>query len=288
MIVWLASYPRSGNTFLRLMLKQGLGLATYSTHEGDDHTKPRLAELIGHTKDGYSKDLIEAGRNSSEIYVIKTHYVPQTDDLSIYVVRDGRAATVSYLHFCLDSGLIVTMEQLIEGVPYIGSWSSHIASWNPLHRPNTLFLKYEEIVSEPDIALRQVSEFLKVPIVDRTRPSFEELHSLEPLIFRAGDNKKNIGEMQAHEGHFFAKHGPAMVAFGYAQFADVYERSSVYLSALHDRVSVLEKIDSIKNIIADYERSAQTRYENIYYMLKSQELNREADNRTSDPTIRDS
>jgi hypothetical protein len=37
MIVWLASYPRSGNTFVRTLLHSAFGLESYSLHcdEGD-------------------------------------------------------------------------------------------------------------------------------------------------------------------------------------------------------------------------------------------------------------
>ncbi|MAV31484.1 MAG: hypothetical protein CL866_04615 [Cycloclasticus sp.] len=32
MIIWLASYPRSGNTLMRNILKKSMGLTSYSKH----------------------------------------------------------------------------------------------------------------------------------------------------------------------------------------------------------------------------------------------------------------
>ena len=39
-IVWLASYPRSGNTFLRIVLHRLYGVPTYSVYDDDDPTGP--------------------------------------------------------------------------------------------------------------------------------------------------------------------------------------------------------------------------------------------------------
>ncbi len=49
MIVWLASYPRSGNTFLRLVLHRLFGVPTYSVYEDDDPVAQRVGpELVGY------------------------------------------------------------------------------------------------------------------------------------------------------------------------------------------------------------------------------------------------
>jgi hypothetical protein len=51
MLVWLASYPRSGNTLLRAVLKECLGLSTFSLHDDGDRrvfATPSLCEAVGH------------------------------------------------------------------------------------------------------------------------------------------------------------------------------------------------------------------------------------------------
>lgn len=61
MIVWLASYPRSGNTYLRMLLHQLHGLKTYSVY--DDPLLELLdgsAEAVGHEKLPGSLDGLES------------------------------------------------------------------------------------------------------------------------------------------------------------------------------------------------------------------------------------
>ena len=51
MIVWLASYPRSGNTFLRLVLHRLFGVPTYSVYEDHDPVALRVGpELVGYRR----------------------------------------------------------------------------------------------------------------------------------------------------------------------------------------------------------------------------------------------
>lgn len=48
MIIWLALYPRSDNTFLRLVLHKLFGVPTYSVYENDDPVEQRVGpELVG-------------------------------------------------------------------------------------------------------------------------------------------------------------------------------------------------------------------------------------------------
>jgi len=81
-MIWLASYPRSGNTFFRIILHEVYGIKSVA----------------------YTGPFMEKGDYSPEEYpVIKTHLLPDQlpeDDKtpSIYLVRDGRDAIVSMAH----------------------------------------------------------------------------------------------------------------------------------------------------------------------------------------------
>lgn len=46
MIVWLASYPRSGNTFLRIVLHRLYGVPTYSVYDDDDPVAQRVGPVL--------------------------------------------------------------------------------------------------------------------------------------------------------------------------------------------------------------------------------------------------
>ena len=47
MVVWLASYPRSGNTFLRIVLHRLYGVPTYSVYDDDDPVAQRVGPDLG-------------------------------------------------------------------------------------------------------------------------------------------------------------------------------------------------------------------------------------------------
>ena len=267
MLVWLASYPRSGNTYARVLLNKCLGLKTYSIHEGDDYNQETVAELIGHSHAANSMALLQEARNTENIFIVKTHHAPQSDEAAIYIVRDGRAATISFHHFCLDMGLEISIEQLIDGVQKIGSWSSHIAAWAPLERQNTLLVKYERLISEPRETITEISKFLGVSLTGQCDVSFEELNAMAPTIFRAGANEKNIMEMEPHIGKFFASHGAAMVGLKYVTISEAFSKLSEYLASLQDSKNIMLRLNDIKDILYTIEANSQLRYENTFNKL---------------------
>src|SRR5437879_528140 len=82
----LASYPRSGNTFFRVILSHRYGLTVHT-----DRPPPAEWGKIG----------LVAGAGEPLFY--KTHGLPEAGDTrpAVYIVRDGRDALVSYAHFTL-------------------------------------------------------------------------------------------------------------------------------------------------------------------------------------------
>lgn len=258
MLVWLASYPRSGNTLLRLLLRNGLGLETYSLHnEGDDKDFGKddgLNKLVGHVsgKDGHA--IIEEARNSPDLRIIKTHEEPLTDDPAIYILRDGRSAVVSFFHYIRDRGTKnIAMESIIDGLSFSGSWSSHFAAWNPTTRPNTLFLRFEDAARDPNGTILQLSDFLQKPRTGNFDQSFEELNALSPQFFRSGDDQKNIAEIKPFSGHFAARHGALMRQMGYMSDAEC-------LSALESYCTELEGKTAQANLAAEVSKLAEAEY----------------------------
>src|SRR5262249_54086695 len=84
LMMWLASFPRSGNTFFRIILHEVYGI---ETAEYALHSRPYLQ----HDYTNYS--------------VVKTHLLPDAlvpNDPTIpavYLIRDGRDAVVSLAHY---------------------------------------------------------------------------------------------------------------------------------------------------------------------------------------------
>lgn len=219
--LWLASYPRSGNTFLRIVLNQVFGLQSTGINPGEIvkwNVADGLADLIGHFE---HKDLSEMGRTNDSFprsfKLVKTHDAPINKAPAIYIVRDGRASIVSYFHYLRDiqRDADADMADLILGRNIYGSWSSHFRSWDPTRRPNTLLLKYEDLRDSTTRACERISEFLQRPQTGDFDLTFEDLHKIYPNFFRSGNNERNIAEMKPHLELFDSIHGETMRELGY-------------------------------------------------------------------------
>jgi hypothetical protein len=221
LLIWLASYPRSGNTFVRIVLNEVFGIKSMSLHGDADERvfspKPGVVEAIGHlASDLQGDELINWARRSTETYVIKTHEPPATNDPAIYVVRDGRSALVSYFHYLNKvESFPITYQDVIDGNVYGGSWSEHFYAWHPLSRSRTLLLRYEDVTKDRDHLEHQLGDFFSMKPGPGSRRSFAELHSLYPDFFRRGDDSANIQELQPYLDRVLARHGSLLRVLGY-------------------------------------------------------------------------
>jgi len=163
-MVWLASYPRSGNTFLRTVLRHCFNLRSASVYPRDLGGNRALEEYVGHIEHG-PRMYDELGANG--LSLIKTHEYPKDSHPAIYVVRDGRAACVSLWRFYENK---IPLETVIEGRHRFGTWAAHVTAWNPRARPNTLLLVYEQLRDDLPGSLVKISRFLGMPIVGERIP----------------------------------------------------------------------------------------------------------------------
>lgn len=163
-VVWIASYPRSGNTFLRTILWQCFGLRSASIYPQDLGGNRALEEYVGHIEHG--PRMLDELR-AIGISLVKTHEHPRDAGPAIYVVRDGRAACVSLWQFYERR---IPLDAIIEGRHRFGTWASHVRAWNPSSRPNTLLLAYEELRGDLPGSLEKISRFLSRPITSQRIP----------------------------------------------------------------------------------------------------------------------
>jgi len=222
MIIWLASYPRSGNTMLRTMLNRVFGLPSYSLYDDRDDigAVPAVADAVGHRFQPASwPAFYERSRRSADIVAIKTHHPPFDDSKAIYIVRDGRAAIVSWYNMLrnLRRRDDIEISDIIRGEKVVyGDWSTHIAHWRPLERPATLLLRYESLLAEPRSNIDRIANFLGAPPLRSWDNLFGEMHSAMPQFFAAADNRKNIAQMTSDDlALFWRLHGATMTALGY-------------------------------------------------------------------------
>src|SRR5215475_2275599 len=99
MIVWLASYPRSGNTLLRQVLKCCFDRESYEdlgpvaggapSPWKETDVPGEVRALWGHRESNEDRaTFYERCTRSAEVVFVKTHDVPLDEQKAIYIVRD--------------------------------------------------------------------------------------------------------------------------------------------------------------------------------------------------------
>ena len=200
MIIWLASYPKSGNTMLRSLLS-----AYFFTEDGKfkfEHLKNIIQFPNVHLFKSYGIDIKNDREvvknyiniqkninqdNNNQIKFIKTHSAPYTieghkfTDLentlgAIYISRDPRNLVGSFsnhyslsLEKSLDSltsfstlgGNLDSSLKADQIVTHLGSWASHYNTWKEFKKINKFFLiKYEDLISNTDKIFLNVLEYI--------------------------------------------------------------------------------------------------------------------------------
>lgn len=227
MIVWLASYPRAGNTFLRIILNSLFHVKTASVYSGPlEGIMPEYNQLVGYVRPEGSLQSLQA---SEATYFIKTHELPSTSDNStaIYIVRDGRDTLVSYAHFALtfepehysNRTFQETLRMLIESKQHFGGWSKHVESWKK-RDGSTVIIRYEDLINDPVGLVIKACKRVKLalPPLSGTLPDFESLKATIPSFFRKGKSGNWKLEMSAElEELFWSIHGTTMLQMGYSR-----------------------------------------------------------------------
>ena len=233
MIYWLASYPRSGNTFFRLLLHHRFGLNTYAVQDSPQLNRLGAAETVGHKP---LPGKIEELAASERPYIVKTHHLPSDDRPAIYLVRDGRDVLVSYARYRMTFASTKherrpfgrfgerrefkrMLRELILDDRY-GGWSENVRQWHERAAGgNTFVLRFEDLVDQPDEWSTKAVTHVGLdvaPTQDVGTPTFEELHARWPEFFRKGKVGAWRDEMpdELHD-LFWDRHGEAMRVLGY-------------------------------------------------------------------------
>ena len=197
MIIWLASYPKSGNTWLRSIVSSLL----YS--ESGNFDFELLKNIRQFPEKQFFKDIIDDFSNFNEIKrnwitaqekinlsknlkIFKTHHGKYTlgehnftNDKNtlaiIYIVRDPRNLVKSISHhfnlnldkaceFLLSPEIIgngKSWEEKKDGMyNLLGKWNDHYRSWTA-NKDNLLLIKYEDLVKDIDAQMNRIIDFLK-------------------------------------------------------------------------------------------------------------------------------
>jgi Sulfotransferase domain len=246
-IVWLASYPRSGNTFLRMLLFSLYGWKTYAGYD------PVLASLEASEAVGHAvlRGPLETLEADHRVHFVKTHDLPRDDRPAIYLVRDGRDALVSFaryrqsfpqslpptrravraLRHVVSGGdnFDTVLRGLIEGRRPFGGWGRNVLAWTDRRqRGRTFPMRYEDLRGDPQGWVQRALEAVGVRAEARqgaAPPDFAALQARWPEFFRKGRAGSWREEMrQALHELFWAHHAEAMLRFGYRRDVDSIPR----------------------------------------------------------------
>lgn len=268
MIVWLASYPRSGNSLVRDILKQCAGINSYSLYDFRDPDRCRkcrvqgkypeeLSNLIDHSdaEEPLWPRIYTCATRSREVYVIKTHEPPIDAQPVVYVQRDGRKAIISYLNYLEywrkniagrteRSEPVSLLEILIGSTNLFGNWSEHHGAWADQGR-GRLNIRYEEVVEISPAMLQTLIEFVcsgggvnassAIPDISPWINNFTENHARRPHIYREGivDWNPPAEWTRAIDRLFWRIHGTVMQATGYVDHTPATTESSRLNHALN-------------------------------------------------------
>lgn len=213
--VYIAAYPRSGNTWVRLLLEHALGFRTTSVYPGEGRA---FLETSGDTHLS----------QSPKLNLMKTHAksVSGSHDV-IYVLRDGRDATVDYWHYVRDWEKRPTGSfcDFLRSLYLSGDWwALHVYAWLKLeHAHRLLLVRYEDLHKDQERELRRILDFLGL---QATRPfsdyaaaiSIEILHARLPSFFRSGRVGEWRESFSPEDERFFLQHDLGLLAkYGYVR-----------------------------------------------------------------------
>lgn len=205
-IIWIASYPRSGNTWMRFALRSylmaGQSVAQSAGEDAFETIEDVIPDFHLIARSGDTLRL-----NGSTPVILKTHYLPSADDMrayrdvpgkALYLVRNPRDVMLSVARY---TGVSPSVEMRARARarawarrflsnygypnwPYaIGSWPQNVAEWTDpvitrrlLPGIEPLIMRYEDLRSDPVRLFQRIVEFLELGIQvdpDRVRRAVE-------------------------------------------------------------------------------------------------------------------
>jgi len=195
MIIWLASYPKSGNTLLRSILS-----SYFYTKDGDFSFKnldnisqfPLTSQFMSlginiDNDEEVFKNFINVqnflNQEKGKVKFYKTHsalskmHGSNFTDLKntlgvIYIVRDPRNLVTSLAHHSnlsieeAANTMIDNSKYLVKSVKncrvFLGSWNSNYNSWKNLQiKKKYLLIKYEDLINRKKTTMLKIFKFLE-------------------------------------------------------------------------------------------------------------------------------
>ena len=207
---YLVSYPKSGNTWFRIVIANLL----------NENSEEAFLKDVGAYVPDYHvlTQLSEAGKKGSlfrtlPIRFVKSH-APYSDFFKgknvVLIVRDGRDVMVSYKEYLngrntekleLDD-LINSDEHL-----YFGSWGDHVLSWHKHQAAKVIWVKYEDLLAHPKAEFQRVFKEMDWDISDDYLSKAIDASSFKSLRAKEEKHGVNFKERVVDQNSKFFRKG---------------------------------------------------------------------------------
>ena len=232
MIVWLASYPKSGNTWMWLFIKSYFNPPKKKFSLNYHKDDPIMLEpfpderMFDKLKINYENffDLSKNWVNLQSLINLnnKTNYLKTHNAMctinnhkftniqntlgAIYIVRDPRDVLISYSSY-MEKSMDETLKFMLNKETYevgefkkkiynktlLGSWSDHYNSWKNYKSREIIIIKYEDMVNSPSSTFLKVLTYLsKIIKIDVDHTKMDK--AIEETSF------KNLKSLEINEG----------------------------------------------------------------------------------------
>ena len=238
MIIWIASYPKSGNTYLRSFI------SSYYYSKKGKFDFDLLLNILQFPSIKFTKKKIYSEVEASQSWIYnqqqffsgdKVHFVKTHSSLNkykgnsftnknlslgaIYIVRDPRNLITSMTHhysLSYDQAylkLINEKQTLLEksndddysNFTFLGTWSDHYKSWKNSNEFKTLFIKYEELENNKFDTFKKVINFINS--LKKNKTSINEKKLINSISSTNFSNLRNKEEMEGFEESVYSSSG---------------------------------------------------------------------------------
>lgn len=236
-IFWIASYPKSGNTWVRCIIASLLNggrtadLASLSRVCPNAASRWWIEEMLSlPTEDLTPAELtrlrVSAYRAMAAQVTsprcLKVHdrydpalFPPDATKGIVYIVRDPRDVAPSWADH-MDVSLDTAIQRMgladfavsrnamaltPQAAQIMGSWSGHVESWLGGAPKPLLLLRYEDMLADPHHAIARLAAFLGVPDDPATVAGAAEANRFEAL--QAAEAENGFAERLPNQERFF-------------------------------------------------------------------------------------
>ena len=200
-LVWLASYPKSGNTWTRVFLanylfnakepvpinqvhRLGIGDSVADTYRRVANGRYDPRDLRA-TLALRPKVLRGIAANGADVNFVKTHarrtrlgglelVPPELTRAAVYILRDPHDMVLSYARHYGGTpeeavAAIAREDHIVLGEAgaapqFVGNWSAHVESWTRTRRFPVAVIRYEDLKADPAAGFTRILELIGVPI----------------------------------------------------------------------------------------------------------------------------